>query len=118
MSSRTETPRSTSAYRLAGIVILLAAAGVAFVWALLVGGGANPPLLQDPGPVVLWGTPLAKLVMNIAGALMLGQHLGVISLCGIALVVTAGVGAALRRAPVPRETPERRDADLVLPVPQ
>lgn len=73
MSSRTETPRSTSAYRLAGIVILLAAAGVALVWALLVGGGANPPLLQDPGPVVLWGTPLAKLVMNLAGALMLGS---------------------------------------------
>jgi len=73
VSSRTETPRPTSAYRLAGIVILLVAAGAALVWALLVGGGANPPLLQDPGPVVLWGTPLAKLVMNIAGAVMLGS---------------------------------------------
>ncbi|MET9225313.1 EamA family transporter [Lentzea sp. NPDC003310] len=54
----------------------------------------------------------------LAGALLLGQHLSVISLCGMALVITAGVGAALRKAPAPRETPARPDADLVLPVPQ
>ncbi|SMD20739.1 EamA family transporter [Lentzea albidocapillata] len=54
----------------------------------------------------------------LAGALLLGQHLSVISLGGMALVITAGVGAALRRAPAPRGTPARRDADLVLPVPQ
>ncbi|WP_330277572.1 EamA family transporter [Lentzea sp. NBC_00516] len=54
----------------------------------------------------------------LAGALLLGQHLSVISLCGIALVITAGVGAALRRAPAPPGTPAQRDADLVLPVPQ
>ena len=39
----------------------------------LLGLGPLEPLLQDPGPVVLWGTPLAKLVMNLAGALMLGS---------------------------------------------
>lgn len=54
----------------------------------------------------------------LAGAVLLGQHLSVISLCAIGLVITAGVGAALRKAPAPRETPVRRDADLVLPVPQ
>ncbi|GGN02733.1 DMT transporter permease [Lentzea pudingi] len=54
----------------------------------------------------------------LAGALLLGQHLSVISLCGMALVITAGVGAALRRAPAPRGTPAQRDADLVLPVPR
>ncbi|HEX7304289.1 EamA family transporter [Lentzea sp.] len=54
----------------------------------------------------------------LAGAVLLDQHLGVVSLCGMALVITAGVGAALRRAPAPRETPAPRDADLVLPVPQ
>jgi inner membrane transporter RhtA len=54
----------------------------------------------------------------LAGALLLGQHLSVISLGGMALVITAGVGAALRKAPGPRGTPAQRDADLVLPVPQ
>lgn len=54
----------------------------------------------------------------LAGALMLGQHLSVISLCGIALVITAGVGAALRKAPASPGKPAQRDADLALPVPQ
>ena len=54
----------------------------------------------------------------LAGVVLLGQHLSVVSLGAIALVITAGVGAALRKAPAPREKPEQRDADLVLPVPQ
>ncbi|SDP05071.1 EamA family transporter [Lentzea jiangxiensis] len=54
----------------------------------------------------------------LAGALLLGQHLGVVSLLGIALVVMAGVGAALRKAPGSRGKPARPDADLVLHVPQ
>ncbi len=54
----------------------------------------------------------------LAGAVLLGQHLSVISLCAMALVIIAGVGAALRKAPAPRETPSPRDADLVLPVPR
>jgi len=52
----------------------------------------------------------------LAGAVLLGQHLGVVSLCAIALVVTAGVGAALQKAPKPLETPVPQDADRVLPV--
>lgn len=54
----------------------------------------------------------------LAGAVLLGQHLSVISLCAIAVVITAGVGAALQSAPGPRGKRERPDADLVLPVPQ
>ncbi len=45
----------------------------AVIIALLFGEGAEPPLLQDPGPFVLWGTPIARLVMNISGAAMLGS---------------------------------------------
>ncbi len=73
MSSRAETTSGSSAYRLAGIAILVVAAVIATVIALAFGGGAKPPLLQDPGPFVLWGTPIARLVMNIAGAAMLGS---------------------------------------------
>ncbi|SDG08892.1 inner membrane transporter RhtA [Lentzea fradiae] len=54
----------------------------------------------------------------LAGAVLLGQHLSAVSLLGVALVITAGVGAALLPARAPRETPARRDEDLVLPVPQ
>ncbi|WP_345941122.1 hypothetical protein [Microbacterium sp. Se63.02b] len=101
MSSRSESTSRSSAYRIAGIVILLAAALVALVLALLVGGGAEPPLLQDPGAFVLWGTPVAKLVMNISGAVMLGSL--VLALFGLragdrsfdAALNIASVGAAV-----------------------
>jgi putative copper resistance protein D len=55
------------------VAILIIAAVVAVVIALIIGGGAKTPLLQDPGPFVLWGTPIAKLLMNMAGAAMLGS---------------------------------------------
>ena len=101
MSSRSESTGRISAYRVAGIAILLAAALVALVLALLVGGGAKPPLLQDPGPFVLWGTPVAKLVMNISGAVMLGSL--VLALFGLragersfdAALNIASIGAAV-----------------------
>ncbi|MFJ2552003.1 cytochrome c oxidase assembly protein [Microbacterium sp. NPDC087591] len=73
MSSRAATTSRSSAYRLAGVAILIVAALVAVVIALIIGGGAKTPLLQDPGPFVLWGTPIAKLLMNMAGAAMLGS---------------------------------------------
>ncbi|KQZ25478.1 copper transporter [Microbacterium sp. Root553] len=53
--------------------MLLAGGLVAVVAALVIGGGAAPLLLQDPGPFVRWATPIAKLVMNIASAAMLGS---------------------------------------------
>ena len=73
MSSRADSTSRSSAYRVAGVAILIIAAVVAVVIALIVGGGAKTPLLQDPGPFVLWGTPIAKLLMNMAGAAMLGS---------------------------------------------
>lgn len=101
MSSRSESTSRVSAYRVAGVFILLAAALVAVILALLVGGGAKPPLLQDPGPFVLWGTPIAKLAMNIAAATMLGSL--VLALFGLragerafdAALNIASVGAAV-----------------------
>ena len=74
MNTRAATTRSSaSAYRLAGIGILAVAAIVGVVAALIVGGGAAPLLLQDPGPFVMWATPIVKLTMNVAAAAMLGS---------------------------------------------
>ncbi len=60
-------------YRLVGLAILLAGAAFGLIAALVVGGGAVPPKLLDPGPVVMWGLPAVKLVANLAGAAMLGS---------------------------------------------
>ncbi|WP_341978297.1 cytochrome c oxidase assembly protein [Microbacterium sp. LWO13-1.2] len=54
-------------------MVLAAAALAALVIGLLVGGGAAPLLLGDPGPFVRWATPLAKTVMNLGAAVMLGS---------------------------------------------
>ena len=60
-------------YRIAGLSILVIAAGAALVAALAYGGGAAVPALLDPGPVVLWGLPAAKLISNLGAAAMLGS---------------------------------------------
>ena len=62
-----------SAYRVAGLAILLVAGLGATVLALLYGGAANPLQLLDPGPVVRWGQPLAKMLTNVSAAVMLGS---------------------------------------------
>ncbi|WP_460776596.1 cytochrome c oxidase assembly protein [Microbacterium sp. GXF7504] len=59
--------------RVAGPVILLIAALIALVAALVVGGGAAPLAIADAGPVVRWGLPVAKLVVNLAAAVMVGS---------------------------------------------
>ncbi|KQR49692.1 copper transporter [Microbacterium sp. Leaf161] len=53
--------------------MLLATGLIGVLIALVIGGGAAPLLLQDPGPFVRWATPIVKLVMNIAAAAMLGS---------------------------------------------
>lgn len=73
MSARAVQTQTSSAYRAGGIGILLAAALIGVLIALVIGGGAAPLLLQDPGPFVRWATPIVKLVMNIASAAMLGS---------------------------------------------
>jgi putative copper export protein len=59
--------------RLIGPIILAATALVGVLWALGFGGGAAPLLLADAGPVVRWGIPIAKLVVNLSGAGMVGS---------------------------------------------
>ncbi|MGB3730664.1 cytochrome c oxidase assembly protein [Microbacterium sp.] len=88
-------------YRLAGLAILIASAAAGLLVALVVGGGAIPPKLLDPGPVVMWGLPAVKMVANLAGATMLGSL--VLALFGLRsgerhfdiALDTASVGAAV-----------------------
>lgn len=58
--------------RAAGPAILVVAALVVLVWALAFGGGAAPLAIGDPGPVARWGLPIAKLLVNLSAAGMLG----------------------------------------------
>ncbi|MEZ5189783.1 MAG: cytochrome c oxidase assembly protein [Schumannella sp.] len=51
--------------------VLVAVAGAALLAALAFGGGAAPTLL-DPGAIVRYGLPVAKLLMNLGVALTLG----------------------------------------------
>lgn len=61
------------ALRFAGPAILAGAALVALLAALAYGGGAAPLIQGDPGAVVRWGLPVAKLVVNLSAALMTGS---------------------------------------------
>ncbi|PPH79581.1 hypothetical protein C5C82_17145, partial [Rathayibacter sp. AY1D5] len=54
-------------------LVLVAAALVALLAALAFGGGAEAPLLNDPGPVVRYGLPIAKLAVNLGAAGMIGS---------------------------------------------
>ncbi|MET0671967.1 MAG: cytochrome c oxidase assembly protein [Microbacterium pygmaeum] len=58
--------------RALGPAILLVVALAALVWGLLVGGGAAPFAIGDPGPLVRWGLPIATLAVNISAACMVG----------------------------------------------
>ena len=39
---------------------------------MLYGGGAAPLQFSDPGPVVRWGQPIVKLVLNLSMATAIG----------------------------------------------
>ncbi len=60
------------ALRSIGPAILVTAALVALVGGLAFGGGAAELRLGDAGPLVRWGLPIAKLVVNLAAAGMVG----------------------------------------------
>ncbi|MEP6482392.1 MAG: cytochrome c oxidase assembly protein [Rhodoglobus sp.] len=62
-------PRSV---RIAGPAALVAVALAALVAALAYGGGADAPAVISPGPIVLYGLPIAKLLVNLGGAGALG----------------------------------------------
>ncbi|MFJ3490297.1 cytochrome c oxidase assembly protein [Leifsonia aquatica] len=62
--------------RVTGPAALLVAALVSVIAGLAFGGGANAPLLADPGALVRWGLPVATLLVNLSlsgvvGALVL-----------------------------------------------
>ncbi len=59
--------------RAAGPVILVVAAILTLVGGLAFGSGAAPLVIGDPGPVVRWGLPLAKLTFNLAAAGLVGS---------------------------------------------
>ncbi|WP_448811880.1 cytochrome c oxidase assembly protein [Agromyces bauzanensis] len=62
-------PRSV---RVLGPAVLLLVALLATIAGLAYGGGAAPLPIQDPGPVARWGLPVAKLLVNLGAAGMIG----------------------------------------------
>ena len=58
--------------RVLGPAVLLLVAFAALLAALAFGGGADATLLVDPGAVVRYGLPIAKLVMNLGVATTVG----------------------------------------------
>lgn len=60
------------AVRIAGPALLVAVALASLFAGLAYGGGADAPLVLDPGAVVRYGLPLAKLLVNLGGAGAIG----------------------------------------------
>lgn len=61
--------------RILGPGLLLLVAFIAVAIGLIVGGAAAPAEVSDPGPIVRWGLPIAKMLVNISAALMIGPLL-------------------------------------------
>jgi putative copper resistance protein D len=59
--------------RVSGPAVLLLVAFLALLAALSYGGGANPGIAFDPGAVVRYGVPIAKLVVDLSIAVSLGS---------------------------------------------
>jgi len=78
--------------RIFGPAVLVLAAFAALLVGLAVGAGASAPLHQDPGAGVRWGLPIAKLLVDLGAAGMLGS----LALAAFALREPAD-------APAPRE---------------
>lgn len=51
---------------------LLAASLLALVAGLALGGGATPLAVADPGPVVMWGVPVLRLLFDLSAAVTIG----------------------------------------------
>ena len=58
---------------LRSIAIVAFAALVTITAGLVIGGGAEPLALADPGPFVRWGAPISKLIMNLSMAVAVGS---------------------------------------------
>lgn len=55
-----------------GPAVLVLAAFFSLLVALVVGGGAEPALIADPGAVVRFGLPIARVVVDLAAAVTIG----------------------------------------------
>ncbi|MET3451846.1 cytochrome c oxidase assembly protein [Curtobacterium sp. 1544] len=58
--------------RIAGPAVLLLVGFVSLLVALVIGGGANAALIADPGTVVRFGLPIARLVVDLSAAATIG----------------------------------------------
>ncbi len=58
--------------RTIGPAVLLLAAFFSLLVALVIGGGANPALIADPGAVVRFGLPIGRVVVDLAAAATIG----------------------------------------------
>jgi len=58
--------------RVLGPAALLLVALLSTLVALNIGGGAAAQLLADPGPVVRWGLPISKMLVNVSAAGAIG----------------------------------------------
>jgi putative copper export protein/cytochrome c oxidase assembly factor CtaG len=58
--------------RISGPAVLVLVAFVSVLVALVIGGGADPALIADPGPVVRFGLPIARVVVDLAAAAAIG----------------------------------------------
>ena len=63
----------TRLVRIAGPALLLVIALAALFGALVYGGGAEAPLISDPGSIVRWGLPASKLFVNLGAAVTIGS---------------------------------------------
>lgn len=61
------------ALRVVAPAVLVVVAFLAMLAALAFGGGADAPLIADPGAGVRYGLPVAKLLVNLAAAGMIGS---------------------------------------------
>ncbi|PVZ96320.1 copper transporter [Amnibacterium flavum] len=58
-----------------GPAVLIAAALLALVFALALGGGASAPAIDDPGVLVRFGLPVTKMAVNLSAAVTIGAIL-------------------------------------------
>ncbi|MFZ9105768.1 MAG: cytochrome c oxidase assembly protein [Pontimonas sp.] len=71
----TTTAPARTMTRLGPLLALVVGGVVAALWALRVGGGAEAPLLVDPGALVRWGLPIDMLILRLSSSLTLGALL-------------------------------------------
>ncbi len=77
----------TSERVLRSVAILAVGAIISLAIGLIIGGGASPLIFSDPGPVVRFGAPVAKLIMNLSMATAVGS-----------LVLSAFAGNTIERS--------------------